>query len=339
MDLNEKIATLNHRLMTTDLAKLPIGLFYGKMGICIYFFNAAKQTDNKEYRQFAEKLLDEVYEKINEIQSIDLDTGLVGVAWGINYLIRNEFVSGNPDVVLKNIDDQLFKTLNFVWLEDQKRKRIEYLKILFYCAIRLETCRNKQEKVLMQDLVIKILNHIEHGWLPKSDWTQPVNFWIEYELAMYLLITSRLYEQGFYNYKIMKIWDELTDTVLFSLPVQHVNRVYLLLGIKSVLYCAPRPAWEQHANLLQQNIDKERILHHDFRNKNINIRNGVAGYGIVLNMLSRYMPIEDFGTKEEIRQKIALSNCWAEEFNPESEKLLENVGLYSGFAGVIPFTI
>lgn len=58
---------------------MPLGLAHGKMGICIYFFVLSRYEENKEYKSVADKILDEIFERISEIQSIDVKNGLSGV--------------------------------------------------------------------------------------------------------------------------------------------------------------------------------------------------------------------------------------------------------------------
>lgn len=89
-----------------------LGLLNGKMGIAIFFYLYSRYTKNKVFEDFAGELLDEIYEAINTNTPINFDDGLTGIGWGIEYLIRNKFIEGNTDEVLKELDNIVYKHLS-----------------------------------------------------------------------------------------------------------------------------------------------------------------------------------------------------------------------------------
>ena len=85
------------------------GLLRGKMGVCLYFYEASKRSDNEQYREFADSIFDDVYNYVHRNPvSPYFDSGLLGIAWGINYLIENDFVEGDPDELLSSIDNIIY---------------------------------------------------------------------------------------------------------------------------------------------------------------------------------------------------------------------------------------
>lgn len=86
-----------------------VGLLNGQMGIVIFYYNYSRISQNKLYSDIADELFDSVYKKVNSLKDVSFDKGVIGIAWGIRYLIRNKFVEGNPDEVLPEIEDVLFK--------------------------------------------------------------------------------------------------------------------------------------------------------------------------------------------------------------------------------------
>lgn len=86
-----------------------IGLLNGKMGIAIFFFHYAKYINNKLYEDFAGCLIDEIYAEININSLKDFKNGLCGIAWGMEYLIQNNFVEADADEVLEDIDKQILE--------------------------------------------------------------------------------------------------------------------------------------------------------------------------------------------------------------------------------------
>lgn len=105
--MEEKIIVLkriaNHLIINSSFID-NLGLYNGKMGIILFFAHYARFVNNSIFEDFMGKLLDEVYEEIDEQQSVDFKNGLCGIGWGILYLLKHKFVEGNPSDILKNID-------------------------------------------------------------------------------------------------------------------------------------------------------------------------------------------------------------------------------------------
>lgn len=83
-----------------------LGLLNGKMGIAIFFYHYARYTKCKLYEQFAGELIDEMYEDMNRNVPLGFAHGLSGIAWGIAYLLKHQFVSADEDV-LQDLDERI----------------------------------------------------------------------------------------------------------------------------------------------------------------------------------------------------------------------------------------
>lgn len=101
-----KIA-LYHIFHSCKLRK--IGLFDGKMGLIIFFFHYARFTQESLFEDFAGELLEDIYSDIHSEVNIYMSGGLCGIGWGILYLIKNKFVEGNIDEVLRDIDERIME--------------------------------------------------------------------------------------------------------------------------------------------------------------------------------------------------------------------------------------
>lgn len=98
----------NH-LILHSIDMEDIGLFHGKMGIVLFFAHYARYTDQAIYDDFAGELLEEICENIPETFPINLETGLCGIGWGIEYLIKNGFMEGDSDEILAEIDQKVME--------------------------------------------------------------------------------------------------------------------------------------------------------------------------------------------------------------------------------------
>ena len=86
-----------------------IGLFHGRMGIILFFVHYAHSTQSKHYEDFAGYLLDELYEEIHEDLPVNLENGLCGISWGIEYLVQQGFMEVDTDEILVDIDCKMME--------------------------------------------------------------------------------------------------------------------------------------------------------------------------------------------------------------------------------------
>lgn len=125
--------TINSSLMK------DLGLFHGKMGIILFFSHYACFTPNKHFEDFAECLLDELYEEIHKDLPINLENGLCGIGWGIEYIVQRGFINGNTDDILADIDCKVME-IDPLRLSDLSL-RSGLAGIAFYIIARLNTNR------------------------------------------------------------------------------------------------------------------------------------------------------------------------------------------------------
>lgn len=86
-----------------------LGLFNGKMGIALFLYRYAKFSGKALYEKFADDLIDEIYDEINKSMSPDLSGGLSGIGVGLTYLLQEEYLEGDMDEILSEIDEMLLE--------------------------------------------------------------------------------------------------------------------------------------------------------------------------------------------------------------------------------------
>ena len=94
-EFKDHILKLDRIIMTLPLNILPIGLFDGKMGLCIYYFQKAQLQNNPKYRTYAEKLLNDIYALVSEITTIDFNIGISGIA----FFVLQKFAFGRSQEI------------------------------------------------------------------------------------------------------------------------------------------------------------------------------------------------------------------------------------------------
>ena len=96
-------------LMLHASSSRTIGLWEGKMSAVLFLYEYARHTGQHLYDDFAGELLDEVYDGINEKTPKDFDDGLYGIAWGMDYLIRNQYIEADPDEIFEELDKSVLE--------------------------------------------------------------------------------------------------------------------------------------------------------------------------------------------------------------------------------------
>ncbi len=106
---NEILVRIAKFLMLHGSFVNNLGLINGKMGIIIFFFHLSRYTGKKIFEDFAGEMIDEIYKEIHDHYPSDFENGLSGIAWGMEYLIQNQFVEADSNEVLEDLDNMIFE--------------------------------------------------------------------------------------------------------------------------------------------------------------------------------------------------------------------------------------
>ncbi len=98
-----------HYLMLCGSFTENIGLLDGKMGMAIFFYNYGRRVKDKMFEDFGGVLIDEIYDDIHLSTPISFGNGLCGIAWGLMYLMQENFVEAEVDEVFEEIDKQIVR--------------------------------------------------------------------------------------------------------------------------------------------------------------------------------------------------------------------------------------
>lgn len=333
--INTNTLTLNKDLLySLKEETYSLGLANGKMGVCIYFYYLSRITQNAEYEKKAANILDEIFEKISMVNSIDVKNGLAGIGLGINYLIENNYVQGNINVILKDIDDVIFKNLSY-YKHYEKLDSSSLIHILHYLYIRLRKQRpNAENEYLYKELIIQTVNNLYEN-LPSDFHEEPLIYTCDYTLPQLLFVLGEIYELDFYNYRLSKIIEELSYKVLSMLPLLNSNRLFLLWGMDYLNKQIKDINWEKHILLIREQINLTYLLTHELKDKNIYFNDGLPSICFFIASLTHYFDNNELETfKIEAISKIKNSQAWT--FLSENKRYFEKyMGLSTGFLGSI----
>lgn len=100
---------VEHLMLYSANAMEP-GLYVGKMGLCVCLAECARFFQDKIFVDLAGDLLEDVLETIDSSLPVNFSEGLCGIGWGIEYLLQQECLSGDSDIVLEDFDKQIMIT-------------------------------------------------------------------------------------------------------------------------------------------------------------------------------------------------------------------------------------
>lgn len=154
MNKEDILRRIARYLMLYTSHQKNLGLLDGKMGIAVFFFHYAEYAARKVYKDFAEELIGEIYKEIHVNCSCNFRDGLPGIAWGVEYLIRNRFVTGNADEILEDLDRRI--------LERDVRRIQDHtpdtgLKGLAYYVISRCANRERSNVVISDEYIIDLI--------------------------------------------------------------------------------------------------------------------------------------------------------------------------------------
>ena len=79
------------------------------MGIALFFYQLHQVTKSANHQSFANQLIQEIASKIDYQIPRTFFNGLIGIAWGFDYLIKHNFVDFEDEDMLAELDQALLE--------------------------------------------------------------------------------------------------------------------------------------------------------------------------------------------------------------------------------------
>ena len=313
-------------------------LGHGAMGFSIYFYRLSRLKGETACQKRAKKLLNSVMEGINTIQTIDIKTGLAGIGLGIDFLIKNNYVKGNINTILADIDDFIFRQLSFLKYYDSLDS-LTMIEALYYFAVRQEAQKKGSEtEYLFQEIIIKTINNA-YSKLEKTRLNGRLIYNAAYELPLFLYVLNRISRFGFYNVRIANILRELSPTILSIIPTLHANRLFLLWGMSSISENIRPEGWNEHIGLLTRELDLAKIVKKELCNRSVYFSDGAVSLFLLAEEMKNLLGEEAVCRfQSDLQTKIEQSEIW--ELLPTDDVYFdEHKGLYDGYCGIALLTL
>lgn len=96
-------------LLNIDKEKAT-GLLVGNAGVSL-LYQVYRKTGQTEFEETADIMLNNILEKQTMLSSTNFRDGLAGIGWGIEFLLQNNFYEGDPEEILEDVDNVIFKSI------------------------------------------------------------------------------------------------------------------------------------------------------------------------------------------------------------------------------------
>lgn len=215
---NIKQRIIHYLMLKTPLLQ-DLGLFNGKMGIAIAFYLLSRENRINVYRDFAEEILDLIFEEIHEKTPLDFNSGLLGIGWGLEFLIQHKFVEGSSLDICDEIDNKLLK-LDIRRIENYSLGNGLH-GIINYVLIHIKNCIIQNENPPFDNMFISDLYEKVN---------KPSSLNQNHSFLLDTTIFKNYVEKGIidYNTTFMKFWKNIDNF--------EINKIYeYKLGIQQGL--------------------------------------------------------------------------------------------------------
>ena len=270
-----------------------IGLMHGKMGIAIYFFHLARETDMQIYEDYAGELIDEIYEEVYTQSPCDFENGLAGIGWGIEYLAQNKFIDADTNEVLEEFDKQI--THEIIFHTPQNISILSGISgYILYFLNRLNsnkpgtTIFESIHKNLMDlfDLLKQRINTQLIGANAKVLWNESDQFDLTWEYPSVIWVLSELVRIQVCAEEAKELINQLVSPVLNGgeRPKLQSHQLLLALALQKVKHVSPESVSGFDAETFLTAIESE-VIAKELAEKSAFLRNGTTGIAFIYNQL------------------------------------------------------
>ncbi|HWR94933.1 MAG TPA: lanthionine synthetase LanC family protein [Flavobacterium sp.] len=322
-----------------------LGIMHGKMGIAIYFFHLARETQNQIYENYAGELIDEIYDEITIQTSCDFENGLAGIGWGIEYLDRNGFIEADTDEVLEDFDNRIIHEITHHVPDDAGILQGIFGYIVYFLK-RIKS-GSKKKPALKRALLKTVL--LLQKYIDKSDidfnrlWKEPEKFDIAWNYTSVLWVLAELFHEGLYKRETVQTLKKLLSVHkdYSSLLQLHSHRLVLALIIEKLRKLRNENLFDSDLAELSIQLTteiKRETIREELEPNSAFFRNGASGISILyrqLYLLTRIpiYEIESIYWKSYIKELPESDQGYAGFFMDKKNED-KAFGILNGLAGI-----
>lgn len=148
-----------NNILTKYEDSISLGLENGRCGLVLSAFLLSEK--DKRYKDRALTHLHYLLEHVYESSSLSFNEGLMGIGWTLEFLTQNQYIPNSSDLLLLEIDDIIYKWINFHQLNSFSVKN-GYIGALLYFCYRLKGDRiiTPYRELALKECTVRILGKL-----------------------------------------------------------------------------------------------------------------------------------------------------------------------------------
>lgn len=206
------------------------GLFTGKCGIALAVNGLLKAGDNSFSQSFADSLLLDVMNETKSIQYLNIHSGICGIGLALQYMSMKEYVGGDIDYALADIDNRAYKES---CIRDNGIDINSLLELLYYFSMRLRFGLKVKDRPLYISLSRYLMNRAYY-LLDLKTFCENRPYNIFYAPFLFTLSLSNFVSCGLFSERIAHIMNEYSCVLRGHLPVHMLGRISLALSLEEM---------------------------------------------------------------------------------------------------------
>lgn len=274
----------SNRIRTTDTDS---SIADGAMGVALFMIWYGQEYNKDKYIKDGLNIIESRCLHLYSNEPLDFHKGQVGIAMGILWLSSSKIISNQITVLLRQVDDNIFKNVTSRLYQVEQKHIGALIDIAFYLSLRLK--HNSFEVFdtqIYSKLLSKIINLVYPGFYKVlTQEVYPGGY--SYILPRFITLLACSFGNNF-DSRIVRIIEELQPYVLAQIPYMVSNRIalsnsiYLLSQNMTLHY-----RWIKHAALLAQSIDAID-LEYEFKSNQMSLYNGMGWFAINLLISGKF---------------------------------------------------
>ena len=240
------IEDYNQWLIEQDYNAMGHGVFYGRMGLCIYWFQQFLLYSNCKYKIVANKLLEEVVSNIGSYSTVGFENGIIGILNTVNDLVEKNCILTNEKSFFRPLEDKIFQYMSSCLFEigmDRKEDLADLIWACRYFCFRINSGKlSLENEIIMKRLIMASINKVEEKLRNPNLIIEQQKQFLPFSniLSNLVVLIEDMYKLNMFTYKLNMLCREMATLCKLYLPSQGLNHSLLLSNIASLVKTNPK---------------------------------------------------------------------------------------------------
>lgn len=210
---------------------ISLGLENGRCGLALTAFLLSEKDER--YKNIALSNLNYLLEHVYESSSLSFYKGLMGIGWSLEFLTQNQYISFSIDDFLYEIDDIIYKWVNFHQIDSFSIDN-GYIGVLLYFCYRLKGDRIllHYRELALKECTVRVLGKLyveaqkkDEARFSKTEWRQ---------LHVLIGVFRKMNIQNHITADLLCITQNMVRKISYTYPLQkETNFINILYSLSA----------------------------------------------------------------------------------------------------------